>query len=114
MQSIKDLLMGVAVIKRNEVLAECTGDGSYANLAPEDRPDRELVAPGCLLKPFDEVEIYGSPHIYLCPGGGVGWMHTITIDGATIPLGQYEASTVTDRIPADPLETPMPIFPEPP
>jgi hypothetical protein len=112
MQSIRDQLMTIATAKRDEII-NGANNGADDDLPLEERPNRAEVSPGCLLKPFDELEIYGTPVLYLCPGRGIGWLHGLTIEGSTIPLGQYEATAVTDRIPADPEETPMPIFAEP-
>ena len=112
MQSIRDQLLGYAATKRDELVnnADTTDD----DLPPEDRPNRPTgVATGCLLKFGDEVEVYGTTYLVLCPGRGYGWFYAITIDGATVPLSCMPATDVTDRIPADPNETPMPIFEEP-
>lgn len=112
MQSIRDQLLVYATAKRDEII-DGANNGQDDDLPPEERPNRAEVSPGCLLKFGDELEIYGSTVLYLCPGRGIGWLHAISLEGATIPLGQYEATTVTDRIPMDPAEPPMPIFAEP-
>lgn len=112
MQSIRDQLLSYATTKRDELVD--FADTTDADLPPEDRPNRSEVSTGCLLKFGDEVEIYGVTILYLCPGRGYGWIYGISIDGATVPLGCYPATDITDRIPADPNETPMPIFVDPP
>ncbi len=112
MQSIREQLLSYATQKRDELITGAN-NGDDDDLAADERPNRATVAPGCLLKPFDEVEIYGMSALYLCPGRGAGWLYALTIDGGTIPLGSYDAQSVTDRIPVDPNETPMPIFEEP-
>lgn len=113
MQSIRESLMGVALSKRDE-LVERANTGADDDLAPEERPNRVEASPGCALKFGDEVEAYGGTYLYLCPGRGLGWCYVLSIEGTTIPLGQIEAVAVTDRIPMDPGEEPMPIFAEAP
>lgn len=112
MQSIRDVLGSYAEAKRDEIITNCQ-NGADDDLPLSERPTRSEVSPGCLLKFGDEVEVWGTTIIYLCPGRGVGWFYGIYIDGATVPLGQWEPGNVSDRIPADPNETPMPIFLEP-
>lgn len=111
MQSIREQLLSYAETKRDELM-ERANTGGDDDLPPEDRPNRAEVCTGCLLKFSDEVEVYGGTVLYLCPGRGYGWFYGISVDGATVPLGCYPAADVTDRIPADPNETPMPILPE--
>lgn len=113
MQSIRDQLIGFATAKRTELITGAN-NGDDDDMPVDERPNRAEVSPGCLLKPFDEVEVWGTAILYLCPGRGLGWFYGLTIDSGIIPLGQYEAQYVSDRLPVDPLETPMPIFPEPP
>ena len=111
MQSVREQLQGYAETKRAELITGAN-NGDDDDLPPEERPNRATVATGCRLKPYDEVEIYGIPMIYLCPGRGAMSIYAICIDGATIPLGAYDVGAVTDRIPYDPMEEPLPIFEE--
>ena len=115
MQSLADSLTTVAAAKRDELLLGCA-NGNDDDLAVEDRPDRAEVSAGCLLKFGDDVELFGAQVVrYILPGRGVGWFYAMFIDDVVfqLTLGQFEAANVTDRIPADPQETPMPIFSEP-
>lgn len=113
MQSIRDQLLSYAVTVRNDILTKCENGETDTDLEPEHKPTRAEVSPNCLIKPFDELEISGSMSVlYLCPGRTIGWMHVLRIDGNAIPVEQYDVASVTDRIPADPNEAPMPIFPE--
>lgn len=112
MDSIRDTLYAYAGAKRDEILENCANEITDTDLDPADKPTRAEVSPGCLLKFADEVEIEGQTILYLCPGRGVGWFYGLTIEAGTIPLGSYEASRVSDRLPADANETPMPIFSE--
>lgn len=115
MQSMRDQLMAYAVAKRDELLTGAD-NGADDDLAPEERPNRAELGPvpGCLIKPFDELEVYNSvPLLYLCPGRGIGQMYVLQLEGNVISLTQFLTTDVTDRLPADPLETPMPIFPAP-
>lgn len=112
MQSIREALMTVATAKRDEIITNAN-NGEDDDLPLEDRPNRTEVSPGCLLEFGDEVEAYSTTYLYLCPGRGIGWCYVLSIEGSTIPLGQIEATAVSDRIPMNPEATPMPIFAEP-
>lgn len=113
MQSVRDQLLSYGQQLRDQLITGAN-NGDNDDVQPEARPNRATIAPGCRLKPFDEVEIYGIPMLYLCPGIGETAIYALSIDGATIPLGAYDVSAVTDRIPADPEEEPLPIFEESP
>ncbi len=113
MQSIRDQLIGYAATKRDELI-DGANNGQDSDLPPEDRPNRSEIQAGCLLKFGDEVEVYGTTYLVLCPGRGYGWFYCLSIDGATVPLSCLPTKDVAGRIPADPNETPMPIFEEPP
>lgn len=109
MQSIRDQLLSYATQQRDLIIAGAN-NGDDDDIPAEERPNRELVAPGCRIKPFDEVEIYGLSMLYLCPGRGANMLIALSIDGAIIQQGSYDVSAVTDRIPYDPEEEPLPIF----
>lgn len=117
MQSLGDVLNNIGAAKRDELLTNCA-NGADDALAPEERPSRAEIgpAPGCLLKFGDQVEVDGMVGLYLCPGRGVGYFYAYVIDDVSgrLQLMQFLTGSVTDRIPADPQETPMPIFSEPP
>lgn len=110
MQSILDQLQNVAAAKRDEIIT-AANNGADDDLPIEDRPNRSEVSPGCVLKHGDQIEVFGDTHLYLCPGRGQGFCYTFTLMEGVLSIGQAEAQYVTDRIPADPLETPMPILP---
>jgi hypothetical protein len=114
MQTIRDQLLSYATAKRDEIVTNAN-NGADDDLPEAERPNRTEVVPGCILKFSDELDIYGQTVLYLCPGRGLGWLYALTVDGATIPLGSYDVTSVTDRLPADPEEEPMPIIiaPEP-
>ena len=109
MQSIRDAIIGYAAAKRDELIT-AANNGDDDDLPPEERPNRASVAPGCRIKFGDELDWYGVTVLYVCPGRGANYLYGLTVDGATIPLGSYDVAGVTDRIPADPEEDPLPIF----
>ncbi len=114
MQSILDQFRAYAAAQRDEYIRNAQ-NGADDDLPPEERPTREFVAPGCKLKHGDEVEVSGyMTALVTCPGRGVGWFYGVTFDTGMVICGSWEAQNVTDRIPADSNETPMPIFSENP
>lgn len=104
MQRMDTVITQMAMLKRAELIA---GD---TNTDPTLRYDRAEVTPGCLLKPGDDVEVSQVVARVVCPADTDGWFYAYTIDGTLFVLTQFEAQYVTDRAPADPEETPMPIF----
>jgi hypothetical protein len=109
MQRLDVALQDACASMREALLANCAAGGDD-DLPPEDRPDRAEVAPGCLLKTYDDITADGIPCRYILPGRGIGWAYVVWLDQGRSNLGQIEAVNVTDRAPLDPLETPMPIF----
>jgi len=86
---------------------------------PLDKSDREEIAPGSVLKLYDDVEIYG--YLYgrvIAPAAGrtqffVYWFDPVSGGHNTAIYGTDPPDQITDRAPADPTETPMPIVPPP-
>ena len=113
MERLEATVAVVAAQRRDELLARASNGGDD-DLPLEDRPNRAEVAPGCLLKFGDDVSAYGQTYRYLCPGRGIGWAYGLTLEVSGFTLGSFEATAVEDRAPADPNETPMPIFQEGP
>lgn len=110
-KSMNELIKEYAASKRTQILTN-SANGVDDDLPEDQRPTRDEVSPGCLLDPLDEIELYsGITAIYLCPGRGVGWLYAITLDSGVLPVEQYEVQYVTDRIPVNEGEEPMPIFP---
>jgi hypothetical protein len=95
---------------------DAAANGADDDLDPSERPNRADRSDLGALKDDDDVEINNGNRVrVLCPGRGLGYFYSWGYDAlfGSWVLGQYEASSVTDRAPADPEETPMPIFPEP-
>ena len=116
MQSLGDVLVIVAQQKRDSLLSDCANGLTDTDLADEEKPTRSEVGPepGCLLKFGDDVEVDGVVARYLCPGRGTGYFYGYYFDDmGRLTLGSFHTLSVTDRIPADPEETAMPIFPQP-
>ncbi len=113
MQSIRDLVLAFAENERTTYI-NGANNGADDDLQPEERPNRAELMPNCLIKFSDELEIYGATVMYICPGRGATTMYGLTFDGTMFTVGGFEVTAVTDRIPADPNETAMPIFEEPP
>ena len=104
----------VAQIFRGQILTACA-NGMDDDLPPEDRPDRAEVVVGSFLKIFDHVRMHDDTEcVVIAPGRGSGYFSGwhVDSDGQNV-LGMYAGIDVIDRAPADPNETPMPIFPEP-
>lgn len=113
MQSLTEVLGTLAANKRTELLTACA-NGADDDLPEEERPSRALVAPLCRLKHGDDVAVADYTARVICPGRGLGWFYAFYFDeSANLMLGQFEAQYVTDRLPADSGETPLPIFEEP-
>lgn len=112
MDRLESMVSIVADSKRAALLAACA-NGADNDLAPEDRPDRADRSDLGALKDGDDVIASGTPVRVICPGRGRGWFYSMIIEEQGFTIGQHEAQYVTDRAPADPNETPMPIFPEP-
>jgi len=106
---LEEIVSSWVASKRTEILTNCA-NGADNDLAAEDRPDRELIAPRCRLKSNDHVLCNYELLRVVCPGRGVGWFYALRIDAGMFELGQHEAQYVEDRAPADPQEEPLPIF----
>ncbi len=107
MQGLDSQIAVYCAQRRDELVAADTGTD------PALRCDRMQIAPGCRLKHGDDVELNGTVVRVVCAAEALDWFNGLTIEGPNFVMGQYQASLVTDRIPADPLETALPIFEEP-
>ncbi len=108
MEPFSAAIDAIEAARRAELIAADTGTD------PALRCDRAEISPGCLIKNGDDVEIGSFVTVrVVCPAEAIGWFNTLVVEGSAIVPGQHEVSQVTDRIPADPNETPMPIFASP-
>lgn len=109
------LLNYISRTEKVRILSQASGEENYD---PLDRTDRSDVCPGTALKELDDVEMYNEPTLrrrVCCAAGGRTQFYTVYYDTTNLCMvtEQWPVDCITDRAPADPNETPMPVIPPP-
>lgn len=108
MERLESIMSAAVAQRRADLIAADTSTDPATQIA------RAEVAPGCRLKPDDDVLVNGEIKRVVCPADYPGWFTSLTLDQNGYVWGTDDSTQVTDRAPADPEEDPLPIYEPPP
>jgi hypothetical protein len=106
-----------AEFQRNFIISTMN-PAQEAGFDPLDKTDRSDICPGTNLKLWDDVRVYDFQNArVICGATGDRTIFTTyrfdTSNGGHV-VENWPVDSITDRAPADPEETPMPVIPPSP